>query len=849
MEKFYTSVSKYGNSLLCRGYENGQPFKEDVKYCPTLFINCKDETPYKDIYGNYCLPIYKESMTEMKDYIKQMKDVSNVSVLGMENYQLAYISDNYRKVKYDTSKIRKAYIDIEVYSRDGFPHPKTAAAVIDAITHYDTTEDKYFVFGLKSWEKTKSNLNCKTTIGLGKDSVEVDLNKEILDKVVYKQYPTERELLINYLRLWSEKYPDVVTGWNSDGFDLPYIVQRIENILGTSAMKKLSPWNLVHKKLNNDKFGQERLEVDIVGVSQLDYMPSYLKFGYRPPRAFYSLDYISLVELGQQKLEYTGSHADLSDDDYQKYIDYNIKDVFLVHELNRKLALIELIIGMAYDSCMNYQDVFSPVKMWDAIIFNQLREDKIVIPKGTHGAKGTFPGAFVKEPKPNLYKWIVSFDLTSLYPMLLNQYNISPETIRNKIEQRNISDYINKVASIPNSELATTPNGMQYTKEFKGVIPTVALQVFNDRIKHKALMKEAKQKHDKQEVILQNTLQMSKKIAINSLYGALGNAYFRYYDLNNAAAVTSSGQLSILWIERKLNEYFNKLCNTDNIDRCIAIDTDSTYFNLEDFVEKYLSNKSDEFICTALNKFCEEKVQPFINESYSELAEYMNAYEQRMEMDREAIARTGFWTAKKRYALDVLDMEGYRYTNEEYNNGENLKILGLETQKSSTAVFIQNKLKDCIVTILRKDNNELIKEISKFENEFMNLQYTDVCGVTAVNGLKKYSDKKGFPVKGAQIHVKGALAFNRLANELNEELIQDGDKIQILFLREPNKIMSPSIAIPSTGLPKSFPLKYISSKADLYKTFEKVFLDPLKLITDSINWKTEDTVDITSFFE
>lgn len=849
MSKFYTNVTKYGNNLLVRGYNDGEPFQEEVPFAPTLFVNTTEETPYKDIYGNFCMPVVKESIREMNEYIKHMKDISNVKLLGMENYIFQYISDTYKNVKYNFDHIRTAFVDIEVYSRDGFPQPKDANAVIDAITHYDSIEDVYYVYGLKPWSKAKSGLVGKHKIGTSGDEELVDFEKEILDKVNYRQYATEIDLLIGYLQKWSENPPDVVTGWNSEGFDFPYIVQRITNVLGEGSANKLSPWGRINKTLGRDKFGNERLHVDIVGVSQIDYMDAYIKFGFRPPRAFYSLDYISLVELGQNKLEYSGSHADLSDDDYQKYIDYNIKDVFLVHELNKKLALIRLIIGLSYYSCMNFQDPFSPVKMWDAIIFNKLRESKIVVPASNPGTRASFPGAYVKEPKPALYKWICSFDLTSLYPMLLNQYNISPETIRNKLHtDLLINDLINKLADIPNPELTTTPNGMQYTKEFKGVVPSVALEVFEARAHHKALAKEAKKNNNKVEETLQNTLQMSKKIAINSLYGALGNIYFRYYDINNAAAVTTSGQLSIRWIERKLNEFFNKVCG-ESKDRCIAIDTDSVYFNLEDFVEKYLPNKSDDFICKALDKFCEEKVQQFINDSYDELAEYMNAYEQRMHMDREAIARTGFWTAKKRYALDVLNMEGYQYTQQEYDKGKNLKILGLETQKSSTPIFIQDKLKECIITILRNNNQTLLDDITQFESEFKKLDYNTICGITSVNGINKYSDKNGFPTKGAQVHMKGTLAFNRLAEKYNVDKIKDGDKIRVLFLKVPNKLQSEAIAIPINGLPNEFPINYITDKIDYNKIYEKVFLSPLQLITDSIDWKTEDTVDITSFFE
>lgn len=843
--KFYTNVVKLNNELLVRGYEDGKPFKEKVVYSPTLFVNCKEKTKYKDIYGNYCLPVNHDNMIEARKWYESTKDISNVNVLGMENFTCAFISDTYFGKPYDPSLIRTAFIDIEVYHRGSFPEPKDAPGVINAITLYDSITKKYYTFGLKPWDARKSDLNQKTIC----DKVEIDLTKDIIENTIYKQCSSEKELLIEFLQHWKRNYPDVVTGFNSNRFDLPYLVQRIQNIVGETAMKSLSPWGRVLKRLEKDDFGKESLSVNITGIAQIDYLDSYIKFGYRPTRAFYNLDYISYIELGQQKLDYTGSHADLSDNDPQKYIDYNIKDVWLVVQLDNKLSLLSLIIGLSYTSGINFEDPFSPVKMWDAIIFNRLRKDNIVIPQAQHiENKEKFEGAFVKEPVPSFYKWIVSFDLTSMYPKLLEQYNISPETIRNKEVPEPIENYIYKRAVIKNPEYTFAANGMQYTKEFRGVIPLVAQEKFDQRVIHKDLMKAAKKKGDKKEETLQNVLQMAAKIAINSLYGILGNRYFRYYNIDNAEAVTKSGQLSIQWIQRKLNEFFNKITGIEK-DRCIAIDTDSVYFCLEDIVNKHMNGWSNDKITEALDKFAKEKIQPYINKSYEELAEYTNAYENKMSMKREAIASTGFWTAKKRYALNVYDMEDYRYKPEEIAKGENLKILGLETQKSSTPVFIQEALKEAIRIILQEDNNKLFNFNNDFEKIYKAKDYKDICEITSVNHLKKYSDKNGLPIKGAQMHVKGALAHNRLARKVNIKLIEDGDKIGLMPIKTPNRFdNAPAIAFGPAGIPKEFDSDYILSIVDYNDMYNKVYIKPLKLILDAIDWKLEDSVDLTDFF-
>ena len=840
--KFYTSAEKLGNNILVRGYEDNLPFREKIEYSPTLFVHSKEETGYKDIYGKHCIPVNKDTMYEMDEWKKSMRGVNGMEIMGQDNYTLAFLNDTYNKIKYNFDSLRVGFLDIEVYHRGKFPKPQIAPGIIDAITLYDSKDDKFYVFGLKPWDKKKSTLK--------------DLEENFLDKVVYQQFADEKSLLIAFIQHWRENFLDVVTGWNSNDFDINYLCKRIEIILGEKAMKSLSPWGRVVQRLQiirevDEKTGyvkkKEKFTTNICGIAQLDYMASYIKFGFRPTRAFYTLDYISYVELNEKKIEYKGSHADMSDNDHQLYIDYNIKDVWLVYKLDVKLSLIRLIVGLAYDANINYEDAFSPVKMWDAIIFDVLKSQKIVLPHNEHYEKEKFEGAYVKEVNPSFHKWIVSFDLTSLYPMLLNQYNISPETIVGEGIKQAMELLVDKIARIENPEYSTAANGMQYTKEFKGVVPEVALKVFNDRIHHKALMKEAKQKGDKAETTLQNVLQMSKKIAINSLYGAIGNRYFRYYDLRNAEAVTLSGQLSIKWIERKLNEYFNNATGIEK-DRCIAIDTDSVYFVLDDFVEKFMPGWSDEKICDALDKFCSTKAEKFIQKSYEELAEYMNAYEQRMAMDREAIARTGFWTAKKRYALDVLDMEGYRYTKEEYDKGDNIKIMGLETQKSSTPTFIQDALKECITIILRKDNQDLFNYLNDFETEFKSRDYTDICPISNVNYIQKYSDKAGFPIKGAQLHVKAALCYNRLCKDNDVDEIEDGNKIAVMHLKEPNLLKSPAIAFGPTGLPDDFDKKYILSKFDVHACWNKVFMSPMNLICEAIDWKLEDTTDVTSFF-
>ena len=474
---YYTNAVKYGNNILVRGIANGKQIKQKVQYKPTLFVSTTDTSfGYKDIYGNPCCPIKFNDIRDAMDWQKVNKHTYDI--LGMDNFVLAYLGDTFKNdIDFNLDEIRTDIIDIEV-SAPEFPNPLESKYPIDALTLYDNIDDVYYSWGVAPWSERKS-----------------ELDPEILSKVQYYECGDEKSLLAKFIMHWSEKCPDVISGWNSDDFDLPYVHGRLEKVLGESAANKLSPWGVVIVRDEKDKFNNLRKKINIYGVSSLDYYALYLKFTYTP-RAFYKLGYIASVELDDTKLEFEGSHENLAKTNYQKYIDYNIKDVWLVKKLDEKLNLFAVAIGMAYAARINYDDAFGPVKMWDAIIFNELKQQRVVIPKNKRVERQPYEGAYVKEPVPGFYEWIMSFDLTSLHPMLMNQYNISPETKVGRAKHVHIDDYVNKVVVVENPEFATAANGVQYTKEFKGVIPTVALKVFNKRVHHKNLQQEFKAKNE-----------------------------------------------------------------------------------------------------------------------------------------------------------------------------------------------------------------------------------------------------------------------------------------------------------------------------------------------------------------
>ena len=377
-------------------------------------------------------------------------------------------------------------------------------------------------------------------------------------------------------------------------------------------------------------------------------------------------------------------------------------------------------------------------------------------------------------------------------------------------------------------------------------------KMYDSRVIFKKKMIEAKKQYEKtptvelsKEIARCNNIQMAKKISLNSAYGAIGNEHFRYYRLANAEAITLSGQVSIRWIENKMNSYLNKLLSTDNVDYVIASDTDSIYLNLGPLVTKFFSNKSSDKIriVELLDKICKDKLEPFIDSCYKELASYVSAYDQKMIMKRENIADRGIWTAKKRYILNVWDSEGVRYKEPK------MKIMGLETARSSTPAYFRDKLYAAFKIIISKTNDELISFINDVRTETRERPYEEVAFPRGVNNLEKYRHRTDIYSKGTPIHVRGALLYNHYVRKHKVEnkhaLIQEGEKIKFMYLKTPNPLHENAISF-FGELPKEFGIeKYV----DYQTQFEKSFLEPLKNVLQCIGWKHEKTISIGSFFE
>tara|TARA_A100001011_G_scaffold60027_2_gene59690 strand:+ start:1643 stop:4144 length:2502 start_codon:yes stop_codon:yes gene_type:complete len=831
--RFYTNVQLVGNNFLVRGYEDGKHFMVRETFAPTLFVSSKKNTKYKTLTGESVEPINPGSVRDCREFFKRYDGVQNFDIYGNDRYIYQYISEMYPEpeVEFDISKIKLTTLDIEVKSENGFPDVESSAEEILLISIQDYTTKQ-----IRTWGQGPFN------------------NKQ--DNVIYKSFDSEYELLNAFINWWmiAENTPEVVTGWNIELYDIPYLSRRLERVLGEKLMKRLSPWGLV----TEDEIyiaGRKNIAYDVGGITQLDYLNLYKKFTYKAQES-YRLDYIAKVELGQQKLDHSeyDTFKDFYTHGWQKFVEYNIIDVELVDRLEDKMKLIELAITMAYDAKANYVDVFSQVRMWDTIIYNYLKKKNIVIPPKNRSHKDAkYAGAYVKEPIPGKYDWVVSFDLNSLYPHLIMQYNISPETL---INQRHPSATVDKILGEEiNFELykdnAICANGAMYRKDKRGFLPELMEKIYKDRTIYKKKMLIAKQQYEKtptktleKEISRCNNIQMARKIQLNSAYGAIGNQYFRYYKLANAEAITLSGQVSIRWIENRMNNYLNKILKTENEDYVIASDTDSIYLNLGPLVEVIYKDREKDAasIVSFLNKICEVEFEKYIESSYETLAKYVNAYDNKMVMKRENIAERGIWTAKKRYILNVWDSEGVRYEEPK------LKMMGIEAVKSSTPAPCRTMIKDGLKIMMNGTEEEVIDYIDQCRTKFKTLPPEEIAFPRTVSNVKKYHSRTDIYCKGTPIHARGALLFNFYIkkNKLDKKysLINNGEKIKFIYLKKPNIIQENVVSF-IQDFPRELNLdKYI----DYDLQFEKSFLEPLKAILDAIGWNVEKTVNLELFF-
>lgn len=827
--QFYTSVIQHGNNILVRGYSDGREIKLKTGFSPSLYVPAKEPTKFKSLTGGFFEEMTFSSINEAKEFLETYKNIDEFPIYGMTQFQYQYIARKYPgEITFDLDQMKVYVIDIETSSEEGFPDVKTANEEILLISVVDKTSRKNIVFGSRPFNKNDDDL------------------------FEYRYFPNEVLMLDGFLKWWETNCPDILTGWYIDGFDIPYLIRRLEKIQGEDSVKRLSPWGLISSREVTTSYGNTSVFYDIKGVVVLDYIDLYKKYTYSSKES-YTLDSIASYEVGATKLELPGSFKETYTNHWDLFVRYNARDTDLVLKIDDKLKFIELSCTIAYLAKCNIRDTFGPVKTWDIFIYNHLMAKNIVIPPVKIKTASSFEGAWVKEPQIGKFGWIMSFDFASLYPSIIRQWNMSPETLVGVAPGVNVKSFLdaenneNSFGQIT-SDVTLAANGAMFRKDVHGVIPEVIKQVIDGRKIAKKEMLRIKTEYEKsKDPALKNIIaslngkQMAFKILANALYGALSNVAFRYYDLRIAEAITLTGQASDQHIEKSFNIFMNQLLDTTGVDYVIAGDTDSIYLNVDTFVKRAYAgrlNATTDNIVAFLDMVAEGRFQDVINDSVKAVYKIGNCYEPVMAMKREAIASSGIWTAKKRYALVVHNSEGVTYSPYD------IKIMGLDLIKASTPKAIRDSLKEALTIIFTGTQEDLFEFVEQLKNKFNGLPPEAIAFPRSVNDINKWVDKEAVK-KGCPIHVRGSILYNKHRPK-DMPPIKDGDKIKFIYLKYPNSIRSDIIAFPSNGdLPQSMGLhKYI----DYSTQWEKVFINPLKGLTDAIKWRPEKTSSLEDFF-
>ncbi len=833
---FYTNVCRTRDKILVKGYQGNKQHLMKVAYRPNHYVlSKKGDTAFRSLDGRPLEPVNLDTMGGARKFREQYNQVDGFEIHGYDKYIYTYIAEKFHgDIEWDYTQIKIATLDIECESENGFPEPTLAEEKVNAITIKPFRKNAH-TFGIGPWNECPKN-------------------------VVYHECENEAFLLEAFIKYWRKESFDIITGWNVDAFDMTYLCNRVDKLFGEGSHKKFSPWNMSDVRDYVNNYGNKVVVFNLYGVNVIDYMALYKQRTFVNQES-YSLDHISHLELDKQKIDYSeyGNLHTLYKNNYSLYLEYNVKDVTLVEDLEDKLGLLELTMTMAYNAKCNYSDTFGMVKYWETIIYNFLKEQKIQTPpqKLEKTKHHSIVGAYVKEPIVGKHDWVVSFDLNSLYPHIIMQYNVSPEKmIKGDLMTLNIDKLLNRehdLSELKEQNCTVTPNGVKFSRERQGFLPELMEKFYEERKDWKRKMIEYqieyqsadKPRRKELDTLIKraNNNQMVRKIALNSAYGALANQYFAFFDPNLAEGITTAGQMIIKTAENTINDFMNDVLGTEDEDYVIAMDTDSIYVTFDKMVQEIFPEGTPKSrIVDFLNEAGQNKILDVLTDGYEDLADYTNAFQQKMVMGREVIADRGIWTAKKRYILNVLDNEGVRLAEPK------LKMMGIETAKSSTPQWVRKKLTEVLQVVMNGTEEEVWDFVENARKEFRTLPVEEIASPRGCNNLAQYSDATNIYGKGTPIHVRGALLYNHLLKKKNVhkryENVKNSDKIHFTYLTVPNPINENVISFINV-LPREFEL---NGYVDYDMQFDKSFIEPLRNIISLIGWNVEPVASLDSFF-
>lgn len=782
---------------------------------------------FKSIYGDTLTKIYKFKGDDPTLFESDVPETTRALV------------DMYS----DTDDVSTGHIiltyDIECEMTSGIPDPLEATNELTSIALHDSATNQYWVLVMDK---------------------EGEMLEKTTDKAIVLPFRTEEEMLLKYLELYEMINPSIVTGWNIDFFDTPMLYNRIKRLLGESQANRLSP-------IGQCFWSPYRKRYFMAGVSYLDYIALYKIYNYGE-LANYRLDTVAQKELGRGKIEYQGNLDELFKEDIEKFIEYNLVDVELVVGFEEKLQFIDLCRGICHAGHVPYEDFVYSSKYLEGAMLTYLRRKGLVAPNKPADRRERmealkankqekFIGAYVKAPIVGKYDWIYDLDLTSLYPSIIMSINISPETKIGKIKDWDANEFIkgsvdsyqidddtitkeNLKEYLDKSKFSIASNGVLYRTDSVGCIPGVLDLWFKKRVEYKNEMVKYGKAGDDEKYAFFHKRQLVQKILLNSLYGVLGLPAFRFYDVDNATAVTTTGQTVIKSTADMANIKYNKELGDPDLDSNIYIDTDSVFFSAVPLMDKRLpnwKNEEQDVIAGYVNDIAVE-MQDYLNDFYDILSKKVfnvDVDKHRLEIKMENVAKAGLWIAKKRYAQWIISDNGVPC--------DKLDVKGLDVKRSSFPKAFQECMGKVLIDILKGvGEEELTTYVLDFKKNMENRPNSEIAKNTAVKNLKKYMPKgKRVPfttMKGTPAHVKAAIAYNDLLKHFKVPYkygpLVNGDKVKWVYLKT-NPLGLDGLAFTGWKDPPEIE-EFIETYIDHNKIFERELRYKLQDFYNAIGW-------------